>query len=63
VLHKLLWYAAGSGVSDRQWYDLQGVLRLQAQGLDLAYLRHWAVVLEVEALLQQALDEAGLSGV
>ena len=30
VLHKLLWYAAGSGVSDRQWYDLQGVLRLQA---------------------------------
>jgi len=63
VLHKLLWYAAGSGVSDRQWYDLQGVLRLQAQGLDLAYLQHWAVVLEVEALLQRALDEAGLSGV
>lgn len=25
VLHKLLWYAARSGVSDRQWYDLQGV--------------------------------------
>ena len=24
VLHKLLWYAAGDGVSDRQWYDLQG---------------------------------------
>jgi hypothetical protein len=63
VLHKLLWYAAGSGVSDRQWYDLQGVLRLQAQGLDLAYLQHWAVVLDVEALLQRALDEAGLSGV
>src|SRR5262245_43348507 len=63
VLHKLFWYGAGSGVSDRQWYDLQGVLRLQAQGLDLAYLRHWAVVLEIEALLQRALDEAGLSGV
>jgi hypothetical protein len=62
VLHKLLWYAAGSGISDRQWYDLQGVLRLQAQGLDLAYLRHWAAVLEVEALLQRALEEAGLSG-
>jgi hypothetical protein len=63
VLHKLLWYAAGSGVSDRQWYDLQGVLRLQAHDLDLAYLRHWAGVLGIGALLQRALDEAGLSGV
>jgi hypothetical protein len=62
VLHKLLWYAAGSGVSDRQWYDLQGVLRLQAHGLDLPYLRYWATVLGVEVLLQRALDEAGLSG-
>lgn len=63
VLHKLMWYAAGNGVSDRQWYDLQGVLRLQAQGLDLVYLRHWAVVLGVGVLLPQALDEAGLSDV
>ncbi len=63
VLHKLLWYAAGSGVSDRQWYDLQGVLRLQAHGLDLAYLRHWAAVLGVGELLHRALDEAGLSDV
>src|SRR5215510_1957263 len=63
VLHKLSWYAAGSGVSDRQWYDLQGVLRLQAHDLDLAYLRHWAEVVGVEALLHQALDEAGLLGV
>jgi hypothetical protein len=60
VLHKLLWYAAGSGVSDRQWYDLQGVLRLQAYALDLAYLRHWAMALGVGTLLQWALDEAGL---
>src|SRR5712691_12639611 len=53
VLHKLLWYAAGSGVSDRQWYDLQGVLRLQAYGLDLAYLRYWATVLGVGELLHR----------
>lgn len=63
VLHKLLWYAAGSGVSDRQWYDLQGVLRLQAHSLDLAYLWHWGAVLGMGGLLQRALDEAGLSGV
>ena len=62
VLHKLLWYRAGSGVSDRQWYDLQGVLRLQAQGLDLAYLKQWAAELGVAGLLDRALEEAGLSG-
>ena len=62
VLHKLLWYRAGSGVSDRQWYDLQGVLRLQAQDLDLGYLQHWATELDVAELLNQALEEAGLSG-
>ena len=62
VLHKLLWYRAGSGVSDRQWYDLQGVLLLQAQRLDRAYLRRWAAALGVAALLHRALDEAGLEG-
>ena len=62
VLHKLLWYRAGSGVSDRQWYDLQGVLRLQAQRLDLAYLQRWASELGMAALLHRALDEAGLAG-
>ena len=40
-----------------------GVLRLQAHGLELAYLRHWAVVLSIGALLQRAVDEAGLPGV
>jgi hypothetical protein len=60
VLHKLLRYRAGSGVSDRQWYDLQGVLRLQAQGLDLPYLQQWAGELGIAALLHQAMEEAGL---
>ena len=62
VLHKLLWYAMGGGVSDRQWYDLQGVLRLQAERLDLAYMRRWAEQLGIRDLLQQALAEAGLAG-
>jgi hypothetical protein len=62
VLHKLLWYAMGGGVSDRQLYDLQGVLRLQAERLDLAYMRRWAEQLGMRDLLQQALAEAGLAG-
>ncbi len=62
VLHKLLWYADGGGVSDRQWYDLQGVLRLQAKALDRDYLQTWADRLGVAELLQRALKEAGLEG-
>jgi hypothetical protein len=60
VLHKLLWYRQGGGVSDRQWYDLQGVLRLQRRTLDLAYLRTWSDRLGIASLLRQALEEAGL---
>ena len=60
VLHKILWYAMSDGVSDRQWYDLQGVLRLQAERLDLAYMCWWAVQLGLLALLQRALAEVGL---
>jgi hypothetical protein len=60
ILHKLRWYAMGSGVSDRQWYDLQGVLRLQAEALDLAYMQQWAERLGLAPLLQRALNEAGL---
>ena len=62
-MHTLLWYRAGSGVSDRQWYDLQGVLRLQEPGLDLPYLQRWASELGIAALLHRAMEEAGLSGI
>jgi hypothetical protein len=62
VLHKLQWFAEGGGVSDRQWHDLEGVLRVQRQRLDLAYLRVWADRLALADLLRRALDEAGLGG-
>lgn len=61
VLHKLLWYAEGGGVSDRQWYDLQGVLRISGRRLDLTYLWTWAERLEIADLLRKALEEAGLT--
>ncbi len=62
VLHKLLWYRDAGGVSDRQWYDLQGVLRLQSKVLDIPYLREWAQRLDVADLLERAFQEAGLAG-
>jgi hypothetical protein len=61
VLAKLDWYRKGGGVSDRQWRDVMGVLKVQAGALDLNYLARWARDLGVADLLLRALDEAGLA--
>lgn len=58
VLHKLEWYRLGGGVSDRQWSDIVGVLRVQAGSLDLEYMRRWALLLDVADLLERAITEA-----
>jgi hypothetical protein len=42
ILAKLEWYRMGGEVSDRQWNDILGVLKLQGLRLDLVYLRQWA---------------------
>jgi hypothetical protein len=62
VLRKLEWYRAGNGVSDRQWRDVLGVLKVQAGRLELAYLRRWAAVLGLGELLERALRAAGNEG-
>jgi hypothetical protein len=59
VLAKLEWYQKGGGVSDRQWRDLLGVLKVQKAALDRGYLEHWAKELGVAALLKRALVDAG----
>ena len=50
----------GMGVSDRQWRDLLGVLKVQALRLDFEYLQHWGSYLELGDLLERALLQAGL---
>jgi hypothetical protein len=60
VLAKLEWFEAGERSSQRQWADVLGVLRVQAQQLDLVYMRHWASVIGVLPLLEQAFAEAEL---
>jgi hypothetical protein len=60
VLAKLDWFRKGGEVSDRQWRDVRGVLKVQAEALDFAYLREWAARLGLTDLLRRALGDAGL---
>lgn len=59
VLQKLRWYQLGNRVSERQWNDLLGVLRVQGDRLDRGYLDWGAGHLGVEELLAEALEAAG----
>lgn len=60
ILNKLEWYRMGGGVSDRQWNDILGVLKVQSTNLDMNYLQKWAANLNVTDLLERALVDAGL---
>ncbi len=57
VLSKLK-YQGGGRVSERQWGDVLGLLRIHRGALDLTYLRRWAADLAVTDLLDRALAEA-----
>jgi hypothetical protein len=60
LLHKLEWYRMGNEISDRQWNDILGILKVRGKMLDMGYLRAWAVQLHVTDLLDRALVDAGL---
>jgi hypothetical protein len=53
VLAKLRWYDQAGRVSERQWSDILGVLRVQGDNLDWAYIEEWAPRLGVADLLEK----------
>lgn len=61
VLQKLRWFRIGGEVSDRQWTDVQKMLKTQQYVLEYDYLAFWAKQLALTELLNQALQAAGLA--
>ena len=62
LLQKLRWYRLGGEVSDRQWRDILGIVRVQAERLDVGYLRTYAPSIDVTDLLERALSAGGPGG-
>lgn len=61
ILQKLSWYRLGGEISDRQWNDIQGVLKAKQPVLELDYLKHWAQQLKITDLLERACNEAAIT--
>jgi hypothetical protein len=61
VLNKLQWYQKGGSVSEQQWKDVLGVLKVQGDKLDLEYLKYWASRLNISDLLNRSFDDAGMT--
>jgi hypothetical protein len=57
ILAKLEWFRRGGETSERQWWDVVGILRVTT-GADRQYLRRWASEIGVSDLLEGALVAA-----
>jgi hypothetical protein len=60
ILQKLLWYRRGGEVSERQWTDILGVIKVQGRALDRSYLKEWAKLSGIEDLLARAFTDSGM---
>ena len=58
ILFKLAWCRLGNQASEQQFKDVLGVLQVQADRLDDAYLDRWAADLGVTDLLRRAREES-----
>lgn len=58
LLWKLRWFRKGGEVSDQQWRDILGLLRVSGETMDSAYLREWAAHHGVDDLLERAVEQS-----
>lgn len=61
ILSKLQWYHLGGRLSQQQWKDVLGVLKVQGDRLDLKYLKYWASKLNLSNLLNSSFNDAGIT--
>lgn len=61
ILQKLYWYKIGDKVSERQWNDTIGVVKVQDKNLDFNYLKNTARMLGVAELLSELLKECKIN--
>jgi hypothetical protein len=59
VVRKLDWFRKGGGLSDRQWNDVLGIVKVQADRLDEAWMRRQSAALGITDLLERALRLQG----
>lgn len=60
VLQKIRWFEKGGGSSQQQWRDIMGMLKVQGDTLDRAYLLDQAEQMGIRLLLDQALQDGEL---
>jgi hypothetical protein len=60
IINKLIWFKMGGEVSDRQWLDAIGVIKVQGESLDKSYLKDWSQKLQILELLNKAFNESGI---
>jgi len=58
ILLKLQWYQSAGCVSERQWSDVLGVLAVQAQSLDMKYLKNCSEKLGFSDIFNRAIQES-----
>jgi len=58
ILAKLDWFRRGGEVSERQWADVLGIMRVQAGRLDREYLERSATEMDLSSLLSRAFLES-----
>jgi hypothetical protein len=58
ILAKLVWFRKGGEISDRQWSDILGIIKVRSDRLDREYLKKWAGVLGVSDLLNDVFPRA-----